>query len=68
MNIREYRYLKIDKTGFIFDIFAWRVKQVSSFFFIFASLCSVKLGCIREKTKINFDFPLICTIFAVRNF
>ena len=30
----------------------------------FISLRAMKLGCIREKIKINFVFPLICTNFA----
>ena len=30
-------------------------------FSTFTSLCALKLGCIREKTKNILVFPLICT-------
>ena len=53
--IFESRCLKNDKTVFIFDFFAMGEKQVWSFFFIFASLCSVKLGCIREPKVIGHE-------------
>ena len=52
---------KKSKIKTVLSFFKYRLSKIIR---TFMSLRAMKLGCIREKSKKNFVFPLICTNFV----
>ena len=57
-------YLCVPLIYFCFFTLMLKNSSLFTLFCTFTSLRAVKLGCIREKTKINFVFPLIWINFS----